>query len=231
MEGGQKALIAILVLCGGAGLTGYNLAPRTTPTKDLASTSLVPTPVKPVAVTFEREPAPDVWKRRVTTDKMTGKSQAKLLMRQDDGSGVVAETEAACEPIGKGHAVTFTTLIIDRDGNPTIGIRGRYSDGKGVKIRYRQNDVIRESRIPNSNYSNQFVTFMAVDDGAVEFIKASPYGVNLYVAGLEGGLLYTGRYSQIQTVKAEYQTDRGPIVVSIDVSTPTIQQLYAECFR
>lgn len=226
MADGHKAFAAILILGGGAAFAGYNVLPHWAVLAGSPGASLSQ-PQHLVAA-----PADDPWRLRAVRDETTGKTQTKLWIRQDNGSGAYAETEASCEQIGKGSAITFITLIVDQNGSPTIGITNRASasEGKFVRIRYRQNDVMKLSRVPNGKFSNEFVTFSAIDDAAAEFYKTSPIGVNLYVAGLEGGLLFTAHYSNVQLVKAEYQTDHGPLIVTIDTASPSIKRLYADRF-
>lgn len=225
-----KAFAACLILCGGAGYAGYNMLPQWAVMAGRTETNS--SQQQQLAVERARAPNDDPWRQRTVRDEMAGKTETKLWTRQDNGSGAYAETEASCEQIGKGHAVTFITLIVDQNGDPTIGITNRAppSEGKFIRIRYRQNDVMKLSRVPNGKFSNEFVTFSAIDDRAAEFYKTSPIGVNLYTASLEGGLLFTAHYSNVQLVKAEYQTDHGPLIVSIDTTVPSIRRLYDSCF-
>ncbi|MCK1590334.1 hypothetical protein [Bradyrhizobium sp. 169] len=222
----HKAFVAVLILCGGAAYAAYNLIPPRMLSAETAGNSLPPKGDTAPAVT-----APDPWSQRFVVDEMTGKKETKLWMRQGNDSGAYAETEAVCEEIGRGHAVNFMTVIVDQNGGPTIGITNRApaSEGKFVRIRYRQNEVMKLSRVPNGRFSNEFVTLSAIDDGAADFYKNSPIGLNLYLAGQEG-LLFTANYNNVQLVKAEYQTDHGPLVVSIDTTVPSIRRFYQGCF-
>lgn len=222
----HKAFAAVLILCGGAAYAAYNLMPPRMLSAETAGNSF---PQKGEAAPAGT--AHDPWGQRVVVDEMTGKKETKLWMRQGNASGAYAETEAVCRQIGRGHAVDFITVIVDQNGDPTIGIANRAptSEGKFIRIRYRQNEVMKVSRVPNGKFANEFVTLSAIDEGAADFYKNSPMGLNLYLAGQEG-LLFMANYNNVQLVKAEYQTDHGAIVVSIDTTEPSIMRLYRSCF-
>jgi hypothetical protein len=170
------------------------------------------------------------WEFRKSTDEMTGQTVTKLVNEQFNGHGVMAGTEASCVKDGKDAQVTFIATIVDDAGNGTVKLTG-WQD-KNVYIRYRQNDKVAMSLVPLSgNFNNQFLVFDALNEAAAASLKKSPYAIGLWTYAITGGLLVFGRYENVHLVKAEFQTDQGTMIVTIDTNDPNIQKMYQLCFR
>lgn len=160
---------------------------------------------------------PTSWTYEEQKDRITGKVTGKVTSRQED-NGVVGSITGQCA--NDRDRVSFSVIIVDGNGKPTIGISNS-KDGS-VLVRYRLNDKVSSTILHEKDFKNQFNLFSAVNE---KFLQ-NPFQAALLTVS---ETFYD--YSKAWGVIAEFKTTAGDLIVAIPTRHPAIQKLYQSCFN
>jgi hypothetical protein len=172
------------------------------------------------------------WKYVEKVDEMTGKTKAIILSEQRNRAGAVAYVTADCKAP---EEIVFAALFTDEQGEPIKLSNLKFHEEAGrwrVQVgRYRIDDQIGFTNLQTLEYKNRVqVLAVATESAMQQFEKL--YGGSLAWAAINGthSILPVARYKNIKLVKAEFITEFGEIVVTIDTTDANVQRLYNSCF-
>jgi hypothetical protein len=166
------------------------------------------------------------WTITRKLNEMTDRTDITVESLQRNEQGAVVEVQGYC----KNKEVSFSALVIDADGKPTVSVPGRTSFGNdvgyGVPVLYRVNDnEPRNTLVPELEFWNKLqLAILAEPAGKTETYEntrrlvLSVMGVNIFLKAADAW-----------RVMVELQTGAGPIILKIPLFDENIQELLQTC--
>lgn len=171
------------------------------------------------------------WKYVEKVDEMTGKPTAIILSEQHNGVGAVAYVTADCK--GPKGEIIFAALFTDEQGEAIRLSNMTFKDGAtkwSIAIdRYRMDDQIGPTTLNSLEFKNRIQVFAVATEA--RWKQLTPILAHLMLSGY--GSLYMmplAIYTKIRLIKAEFKTEFGDVVVTIDTTDAGVQRLYKSCF-
>lgn len=165
------------------------------------------------------------WNISHKKNEMTDRVDVKVRSVQKSEEGFIAEVEGSC----KDGVVSFSVLIVDDDGKPTVNLVGRSAIGdvgRGVAALRRVNDNNPNNVIlPELEFNNklQVASFPSLSRkmDAVEKLRMT-------VLVVSGANIFADQ-ADTWRVMADIKTTVGEIIVKVPIFDPNVQELFQTC--
>lgn len=160
-------------------------------------------------------------------NEMTDRTDVAVESVQQNEEGVVAEVRGSC----RNGEVSFSGLVVDTKGKPSISIPGRTpfgnDTGSGVSVLYRVNDAEPYNTfVPELEFSNKFqLAVFASPAGKSETVE----NTNRLLLSMLGVVRIFLKAADTWRVMVELKTTAGPIIVKIPIFDGNIQELFQAC--
>lgn len=165
----------------------------------------------------------DIARKR---NEMTDQTDITVQSVQKNELGIVAEVQGYC----KSREVTFSALIVDTEGKPTLTFPGFASIGNGlgngIPALYRVNDnAPYNTIIPSVEFTNKFQVAVFAEPGGK---SDTPDNTARLVVAMLGANIYL-KSAATWRVMAEIKTSNGAIIVKVPMFDANIQELVQSC--
>lgn len=173
------------------------------------------------------------WELKQKKNELTDEVDITVTSVQKNDSGAVAQVTGICEKQSKSaRGLVFTALLVDDDGNPTLGFPDQ-KNGKAVSALVRLNeDKAQERLLVAVDFNNSFPAAIMFSQENAKIFAQEALGSQRGQAALfalQARGIYLDSIEATWRVLVQIKTSRDPVLVRIPMFDRNIQKLVDSC--